>query len=240
MALFGYQLLLVSFLLPFAEGARWRQPLRAAASLLLPLLLLNAVFPMWTLRLFSEPAIGLLTGCSFMSSPARVSAPARRATACCSPSSCFARTRASSSARFTCSALLVARRERLLPCLLTLLLAFGSWALYCAVTGVGSAFSTGIAQNLSALLSGTLPAANAGAPLRFLRALFTHSFTQAGIFGTYAMPVPPAPLLLASGGLCVLGVSALPAGDRPRASRAMGALWGLRRATSRSSPSPTC
>lgn len=226
-ALFGYQLLLVSFLLPFAEGARWRQPLRAAASLLLPLLLLNAVFPMWTLRLFSEPAIGLLTGLLFY----ELTCPGERP---CAPRDCvllaflvLCKNTGLLFGAFYLLALLAARRERLLPCLLTLLLAFGSWALYCAVTGVGSAFSTGIAQNVSALLSGTLPAANASAPLRFLRALFTHSFTQAGIFGTYAMPVPPAPLLLASGGLCVLGVSALPAGDRPRARRAMGALWGL-------------
>lgn len=226
-ALFGYQLLLVSFLLPFAEGAGWRRPLRAAASLLLPLLLLGAIFPMWTLRLFSEPAIGLLTGLLFY----LLACPDERP---CATRDCvllsflvLCKNTGLLFGAFYLIALAFTRRERLLPCLLALLLSFGSWAVYCAATGIGSAFSSGIAQNVSALLSGTLPAANAGAPLRFLQALFTHPFTQAGIFGTYAMPVPPAPLLLASAGLCTLGVRALPAADRPRARRAMGALWGL-------------
>lgn len=227
-ALFGYQLLLVSCLLPCADEAGFRRPVRALAALALPLLVLGAIFPMWTLRLFSEPALGLLIALLFyflIRPHADVRFDAVRSGVLLA-FLCLSKNTGAFFAAFYLLAVLCVDRRRTLPYFATLLAAIGSWTAYCAVTGVQNAFSSGIAQNVSALLSGTLPAANATAPMRFLIALFTHPFTQAGIFGTYGMPAPPAYLLAAAAGLCIVGVRSS-SGDKRRMHAAMGVLWLL-------------
>lgn len=226
-ALFGYQVLLCALALPLAGETRWRRPLRAAVSLLLPLLVLNAVFPLWTSRLFCEPALAMLTALLFVSLALQERPLSGAGEALIL---CFLTLTKNTGVFFAALYLLAAwyvRGRRALHAGVPALLAFASWQAYCALCGLGSAFSSGIAQNVSALLGGALPEANASAPLRFLLALFTSPYRPADIYGGYGLPVPPALLYALAAGLCVLGARCLPPERRRHARRAVAALFAL-------------
>ena len=217
-ALFGYQVLLCALALPLAGETRWRHPLRAAVSLLLPLLVLNAVFPLWTSRLFCEPALAMLTALLFVSLALQERPLGNVGEALIL---CFLTLTKNTGVFFAALYLLAAwyvRGRRALRA--------GIQA-YCALCGLGSAFSSGIAQNVSALLGGALPEANASAPLRFLLALFTSPYRPADIYGGYGLPVPPALLYALAAGLCLLGARCLPPERRRHARRAVAALFAL-------------
>ncbi len=226
-ALLGNQVLLCALALPFAGETRWRHPLRAAVALLLPLLVLNAGFPLWTSRLFCEPALAMLTALLFASLALRERPLSGAGEALIL---CFLTLTKNTGIFFAALYLLAAwyvRGRRALRAGVPALLAFASWQAYCALCGLGSAFSSGIAQNVSALLHGTLPEANASAPLRFLLALFNTPYRPANIYSSYGLPVPPALLYALATGLCVLGAGCLPAAKRTRARRAVAALFAL-------------
>ena len=226
-ALFGYQVLLCALALPLAGETRWRHPLRAAVSLLLPLLVLNAVFPLWTSRLFCEPALAMLTALLFVSLALQERPLGNVGEALIL---CFLTLTLSPCFSVVAPDLLAAwcaRGRRALRAGGPALLAFVSSQAYCALCGLGSAFSSGIAQNVSALLGGALPEANASAPLRFLLALFTSPYRPADIYGGYGLPVPPALLYALAAGLCLLGARCLPPERRRHARRAVAALFAL-------------
>ena len=226
-ALLGNQVLLCALALPFAGETRWRHPLRAAVALLLPLLVLNASFPLWTSRLFCEPALAMLTALLFASLALQERPLGNVGEALIL---CFLTLTKNTGVFFAALYLLAAwyvRGRRALRAGIPALLAFVSWQAYCALCGLGSAFSSGIAQNVSALLHGALPEANASAPLRFLLALFNTPYRPANIYGSYGLPVPPAVLYAFAAGLCVLGARCLPPERRRHARRAVAALFAL-------------
>lgn len=101
--------------------------------------------------------------------------------------------------------------------------AYGTYAVYCRVNGIGSAFESGLSANLHALLDGTLHESNASAPGRFIAQFFTGRFPQTGVYFTYGVGTTAAVMYA-----CVMALSGVQTAlemQRQRMLRLWGGVW---------------
>ena len=102
--------------------------------------------------------------------------------------------------------------------------AYGTYAVYAHVQGIEPAFASHIAQNLRALLNGTLDESHTSAPGRFIHSFFTTAFPQSGVYFTYGVGTSAAVMVAVLLALC--GVqAALEEAPRRRMLRLWGGVW---------------
>ena len=227
-AYFGYALLLWGLLLgliPEKGGAGFK--VLAAAVLFFCLM---ALFPFAILRLFSEPLIALTLALLVVQAWAREKARGEEMGA--AVLTAFLALTKNSALVFVALYLLVRlcvrwekrERKRCAGIALCALTAYGTYAVYACVQGIEPAFASHIAQNLRALLNGTLDESHLSAPARFIRSFFTTAFPQSGVYSCYAVGTSPAVLYAAELTLCA--AQAALARERRAVLRLWLGLWG--------------
>ena len=103
------------------------------------------------------------------------------------------------------------------------LLAVGSYSVYCDMQGIGAVMSPShFKENMQALVSGTLNADYRSLPMRYLRFLFTHPLSQAGIYTCYGFGTCATVLVFTA---LMSGAHIAVACDRKQAVRLWGGLW---------------
>lgn len=223
-AYLGYALLLFGLL--FGLGAKASRGRGTPAACVLIYLAVMVVFPMSILRLFVEPAIALLMALLILNGMDE-NTPAWED---CLYAVMLAMIK-NTGVVFVALALVVrfcvrpGKREALgaLRMLGISLAAVASYAVYCHAQGISAVISPShLAENLQALMNGTIDPMYLNLPQRFIEFFFGYRLSQAGIYVTYGFGTCAAVmglmLLLSTAHVAI-------ARDRRQALRLWGGMW---------------
>jgi len=228
MAYLGYALLLACLLWGLASRAG-RRTGAAAASMVLLYACMMAVFPMSILRLFIEPAAALLMALLMLGA---YDGEEESIIETCLLAAMLAMVK-NTGPVFLLIALAVRlcakpdRREakRCAAALITGLIAYASYSVYCRVQGIEAVISPSrLGENLRAMIGGTLHASYRDLPARFLRFIFLEPLPQSGVYASYGFGTCAAVLGVM---LLLCAAHVVIARDRKKALRLWGGVWLL-------------
>ena len=225
MAYFGYIVLIAALIWGLAAKAAkgsWKMTLLTSAMLYLTMM---AIFPLGMMRLFTEPVIALLMALLILRGDGEDSFWED-----CLYALMLAMIK-NTGLVFVCAALAVrfaVHRSRKaavsdIGILVLCALAVASYSAYCRMQGIGAVMSPShFGENMRALMDGTLSSDYRSLPARYIRFLFTHPLSQAGIYTCYGFGTCITVLLFV-GAMSAVHIAV--AGDRRRAMRLWGGIW---------------
>lgn len=219
-AYFGYMLMLWGLAIGLVpEKAKL---LEKTIGLALVFLVLMTLFPFTLLRMFSEPMIALLMALI-------ICRDEEQSLALCALCMMLALTK-NTGLVFLALALGVrfaaAQGKKLLSHLGMFACgcaAFFAYSLYCRAQGIGTVQPSHLAENLAALMNGTLSGGYASIPQRFAEAFLTRKFPQAGIYSNYAIGTTAAVLFAGLLAVSVLVLAVSP--QKKTDARRLCGLW---------------
>lgn len=226
-AYFGYIVLIMGLLWGLAHRAgkgNWKATLIGSALLYLVMM---TIFPLGMMRLFTEPVIALLMALLILGSYEDSQASLWEDCAYALMLAMIKNTGLVFAVVALAIRLAVRHDRRALRTnavmLLVSALAVASYSLYCRTQGIGAVMSPShLAENMQALVGGTLNEDYRSLPARYLSFLFMHPLSQAGVYTCYGFGTCVTVLLFV--GLMSFAHRAV-AKDGQKAARLWRGLW---------------